>query len=111
MGSDWNVSTANPFELIHVAVNRHHPDGRNGAFYPDQRLTLDQALTAATMGSAYVNHLDSTTGSITPGKLADLAVIDRTLAGFGRRALDGDLALIDATVDLTFIEGDLVHER
>jgi predicted amidohydrolase YtcJ len=71
MGSDWNVSTANPFELIHVAVNRHHPDGRNGAFYPDQRLTLDQALTAATMGSAYVNHLDSTTGSITPGKLAD----------------------------------------
>jgi predicted amidohydrolase YtcJ len=111
MGSDWNVSTPNPFELIHVAVHRHHPDGRNGVFYPDQRLTLDQALTAATMGSAYVNHLDGSTGSITPGKLADLAVVDRTLAGFGRRALDGDPTFIDATIDLTFIEGDLVHER
>ncbi|WP_406102077.1 amidohydrolase [Streptomyces sp. NBC_01003] len=78
-GSDWPVSSPDPIEAIHVAVNRVLPDATPGTpvFLPEQRIGLDAALTAYTAGSAYVNHLDDVTGSITPGRLADLVVLDR----------------------------------
>ena len=76
-GSDWPVSSANPIEAIHVAVNRIAPD------YPaeplgaaNQRLDLATALTAYTAGSAFVNHRDHDTGAIAPGYLANLVVLD-----------------------------------
>ena len=55
-------------------------------FLPEERLTLDEAVRAFTIGSAYVNHLDDATGSISVGKLADLIVLDRDLfdRGAGR---------------------------
>src|SRR5690606_24680738 len=80
MGSDWSVSTPDPFAAIHVAVNRlaapSEKEGDYEAFLPEQRLDLATALTAYTAGSAYVNHLDET-GTIKVGNLADLAVLDR----------------------------------
>ncbi|MGW6748085.1 amidohydrolase [Streptomyces sp. NPDC055006] len=78
-GSDWPVSSPDPIEAIHVAVNRVLPDAAPGTpvFLPEQRIGLDAALTAYTAGSAYVNHLDDVTGSITAGRLADLVVLDR----------------------------------
>lgn len=79
-GSDWPVSTPDPLAGIHVAVNRrvHGASGREGndAFLPEQALTLEQAFAAYTSGSAFVNHLDDT-GVLEPGRLADLAVLDR----------------------------------
>ncbi|HTX81478.1 MAG TPA: amidohydrolase [Streptosporangiaceae bacterium] len=79
-GSDWAVSSANPLRAIHVAVNRSLL-GASGAeaepFLPGQSLELAEALAAYTIGSAYVNHLDDETGTIEPGKLADLVVLDR----------------------------------
>ena len=85
MGSDWSVSTPDPLEEMHVAVNRQMPadyayrvDNRD-VFLSDERLDLASAIHGFTMGSAYVNHADHETGSIEVGKLADLAVIDRNL--------------------------------
>ena len=75
-GSDWPVSSPDPIAGIHVAVNRAHPDHTGEPFLPDQRLTLAEALTAYTAGSARTNHLDDT-GSIRPGHRADLVVLDR----------------------------------
>jgi predicted amidohydrolase YtcJ len=75
-GSDWPVSSADPIQGIHVAVNRIVPDADADAFYPEQRIDLASALAAYTSGTAYVNHLDDT-GSIAVGNLADLAVLDR----------------------------------
>ncbi len=75
-GSDWPVSSADPIQGIHVAVNRVAPDGEAEPFYPEQRLDLAAALAAYTSGSAYVNHLDDT-GTISVGNLADLVVLDR----------------------------------
>ncbi len=79
-GSDWSVSTPDPFAAIHVAVNRiAHRDiaeGEYGVFLPEQRIDLATAITAYTAGSARVNHLDET-GRIRVGALADLAVLDR----------------------------------
>ena len=105
MGSDWGVSTPNVLEELEVAVERDHPLlERRGAFLPDERLTLDEAVRAFTLGSAYVNHLDDETGSLIPGKLADLVVVDRDLwdRGAGR--------ISDARVVATFVEGEAVFE-
>jgi predicted amidohydrolase YtcJ len=102
-GSDWTVSSANPLLEIEVAVTRVPPDTREVApFSPDERLTLDAALRAFTIGSAYVNHLDADTGTIEVGKLADLVVLDRDL-----RAPDAG-PIGDASVRQTFVEGDEV---
>jgi predicted amidohydrolase YtcJ len=106
MGSDWAVSTPNPLVEMHVAVNRvlRHPRIPPVPFLPEERLTLEQAIHGFTMGSAYVNHLDDATGSITVGKLADLAVVDHDL--FAPDA--GHIA--DARVLGTFSGGAAVYE-
>ncbi|MFI7343765.1 amidohydrolase [Streptomyces sp. NPDC050085] len=78
-GSDWPVSSPDPLQGIHVAVNRIAPEAPDGTpvFLPEQRIGLLDALTAYTAGSAYVNHLDDETGTIAAGHLADLVVLDR----------------------------------
>jgi predicted amidohydrolase YtcJ len=102
-GSDWTVSTANPLLEIEVAVTRVATDTRDLApFLPHERLSLDAALRAFTIGSAYVNHLDGETGTIEVGKLADIVVLDRNI----RDAPAGPIG--DATVRLTFVEGEEV---
>ncbi|MER7577160.1 amidohydrolase [Streptomyces sp. NPDC126514] len=75
-GSDWPVSSPDPLEGIHVAVNRVVPGGTGPVFLPGERIALAEALTAYTAGSAYVNHLDDT-GAVRAGALADLVVLDR----------------------------------
>ncbi|MFF3121892.1 amidohydrolase [Streptomyces sp. NPDC057908] len=75
-GSDWPVSSADPLHGIHTAVNRVTPESEGPVFLPEQRISLTAAIAAYTAGSAYVNHLDDT-GSIRPGTLADLVVLDR----------------------------------
>ena len=79
-GSDWPVSTPNPLEAIHVAVNRwaHGEEGREGVepFLPEQALTLETAFAAYTSGSAWVNHRDDA-GTLAPDQAADLVVLDR----------------------------------
>jgi predicted amidohydrolase YtcJ len=106
MGSDWSVTTPNPLLEIEVAVTRIYPAWRDTAkpFLPDERLTLEEAIAAFTLGSAYVNHLDDGTGTVAPGKLADLAVVD--LDPFEPDA--GPIG--DAKVLGTFVGGKVVFE-
>jgi predicted amidohydrolase YtcJ len=103
-GSDWTVSTANPLEEIEVAVRRVAPGDRDGEpFLPDERVDLPAALDAFTRGAAYALRLEAETGSVTPGKLADLAVLDRD--PFDEAA--GPIG--DARVVATLVEGEPVH--
>ncbi|MSO96404.1 MAG: amidohydrolase, partial [Thermoleophilia bacterium] len=104
-GSDWTVSTPDPLLQIEVAVTRRRP-GHTGddVFLPHERLTLEEAIAAATIGSAYANHLDHDTGSIEPGKLADLVVLDRDLFDRGAGAIG------EARVVTTLVEGDVVYQ-
>jgi hypothetical protein len=107
LGSDWPVSSPDPLEIMHVAVNRTEPGADSSVlpFIPSERLSLEVAVYAYTMGSAHTNHQDDVTGSISVGKYADLVVLDRDIF-----APDAG-PLTEATVDYTFIEGTLVHER
>lgn len=110
-GSDWSVSSPNPLWGIHVAVNRSVPDEAPNAtgtfepappFFPEQALTLSQALTAYTAGSAWVNHLDEVTGTVEEGKYADLVVLDRD--PFAHPPME----IADTRVLRTYIDGELV---
>jgi predicted amidohydrolase YtcJ len=104
MGSDWSVSTPDPFLQMEVAVTRVSPENRGGEpFLPDERLELVDILTAATAGSAYVNHLDEA-GWLGVGRLADFAVLDRDLFDPGQGPIG------ETHVTGTFIEGAAVHE-
>ena len=101
-GSDWPVSSPDPIQGIHVAVNRVGPGTDAEAFYPEQRLPLSIALGAYTAGTAYVNHLDDT-GTIAVGNLADLAVL-------GRDPFLGPASEIcRTTVEQTFVGGRRVY--
>jgi len=105
-GSDWTVSTANPLPQIEVAVTRiQHPTRDTQPMLPDERLTLEQAVAAFTRGSAYVNFLENATGTIEPGKLADLVVLDRDIFDPGAGAVG------DASVMLTLSEGEPVYDE
>jgi predicted amidohydrolase YtcJ len=92
---------------IHVAVNRKaapgFEEGEYEAFLPEQAIDLGTSLTAYTAGSAWVNHLDDTTGTIEVGKFADLALLDRD-------PFAGPADQIGTTRTLqTFVEGVRVY--
>jgi len=78
-GSDWFVSTANPFPQIETAVTRTDAEADDAPFMPHETIDLATALAAFTINSAYVNGIDDVSGSISVGKLADLIVLDRNL--------------------------------
>ncbi|MER6949183.1 amidohydrolase [Nonomuraea sp. NPDC000554] len=102
-GSDWPVSSPDPFLGIHVAVNRAIAGESPEVFLPEQRLDLTGALAAYTIGTARVNHLDTRTGTIEKGKFADLVVTDRDPYAIPAGAI------ADTSVLATYVEGDRVH--
>lgn len=104
-GSDWPVSEADPLQAVHAAVNRREFGSGNAPFLPEQGLELIDALAACTIGSAWVNHLDDETGSIEPGKKADLAVLDRDVFSLPAEEIG------TTRVDMTIVDGRIVHER
>jgi predicted amidohydrolase YtcJ len=75
-GTDWSVAPLNPMFGIYAAVTRATLDGKNpGGWFPEQKLTVAEAVEAYTMGSAYAEFQDKEKGSITAGKLADMVLV------------------------------------
>jgi len=75
-GTDYSVSPYNPFYTLHAAVTRQDRDNNPpGGWFPEQAMTREEALRAATMGGAYVMFAEDILGSIEVGKLADFVVI------------------------------------
>lgn len=78
LGSDCPVAEPNPWWGIHAAVTRQRRDGvPPGGWYPTQRLTVAEAVRGYTLGPALASGRAAELGSISPGKLADLVVLDR----------------------------------
>ena len=79
-GSDCPVSDPNPLWGIHAAVTRQRRDNTpEGAWYPAQRLTVEEAVLSYTMGPALVSGREAELGSLSQGKLGDLVVLDRNI--------------------------------
>ncbi len=103
-GSDWSVSTANPFEEMETAVTRMGAVGDTKAsFMPEERIGLPEALAAFTINAAYTNRDEKNTGSLEVGKLANLAVLDRNLFEIPATEIS------ETKVLLTLFEGKPVH--
>jgi len=76
LGTDWDVAPLNPLLTVYAAVTRATLDGKNpNGWFPEQKLTVAEAVHAYTMGSAYAEFQEKEKGSITPGKLADMALL------------------------------------
>jgi predicted amidohydrolase YtcJ len=79
-GSDWPVVTLNPWEGIQTAVTRQTAEGTpEGGFVPAQRLTVEQAVDAYTLGAAFAGRREKTEGSLETGKLADLIIVSQNI--------------------------------
>jgi predicted amidohydrolase YtcJ len=104
LGSDCPVASPNPFWGIHAAVTRQRQDGSPaGGWYPAQRLTVVEAVRGYTLGPAYASGQVARQGSLTPGKLADLIVLDRDIFAIPPEDIP------DTQVCLTVFDGRIVY--
>jgi hypothetical protein len=79
-GTDWDVAPLNPLLGLEAAVTRATLDGKNpSGWVPEQKITLAEALTAYTQGSAYAEFQEKEKGRLAPGMLADLVIVDRDI--------------------------------
>ena len=75
-GTDWSVAPLNPMLTLYAAVTRATLDGKNpNGWFPEQKVTVKEAIEAYTMGSAYAEFQENQKGSISPGKLADMVLL------------------------------------
>jgi predicted amidohydrolase YtcJ len=105
-GSDWFVEPIEPILGIYGAVTRESVDGQyQGAWIPEQRISVAEAVQAYTMGSAYASFEENIKGSLEPGKLADAVVLSDDI--FSCDPAD----IRHAQVDMTIFDGLPIYER
>jgi predicted amidohydrolase YtcJ len=105
LGTDWTVAPLNPMLTLYAAVTRETLDGKNpGGWFPEQKLTLAEAIEAYTMGSAYAEFQEKEKGSVTPGKLADLVIVSEDLFKID------PVKIQDARVLTTIVGGKVVWD-
>jgi predicted amidohydrolase YtcJ len=79
-GTDWPVAPLNPLLTLYAATTRATLDGKYPqGWFPEQKLSIEEAIEAYTMGSAYAEFQEHEKGSIEPGKLADLVLLSQDL--------------------------------
>jgi predicted amidohydrolase YtcJ len=105
LSSDFPGETLNPFYGIYAAVTRQDPQGNPpGGWYPEQRLTLDEAMRGYTVEAAYAEFEERSKGSIEPGKLADFVVISQDITELSPKDI------LNIQVLKTYIGGRLVYD-
>jgi predicted amidohydrolase YtcJ len=103
-GSDWPVVFLDPRLGLNTAVNRTTPQGEPpGGWIPSERLTVLEALTAYTSGSAYAEFADQHKGALRPGMLADVTIFGRDLLSIPASEV------LSAAIRATIIGGRVVH--
>jgi hypothetical protein len=113
-GSDWNVSSMNPLDAIEVGLLRSDPD-TNGShaeagqpppavLNADERVSLKTMIDAYTSQAAWSMHQENLTGSLQPGKRADIVVLDRNLYDIPPEEIN------EAQVVMTLLDGEVVYQ-
>ncbi len=106
-GSDWDVAPMKPLLGIYAAVTRRTVDGKHpDGWIPEQRITVQEAIRAFTIGSAYASFDEKVKGSIEVGKLADLVVLSDDILTMDPTKIP------DVKVRLTIMDGKAIvgHE-
>ena len=104
-GSDWPVAPLDPLLGIYAAVTRATLDDKNpGGWFPEQRLSVSEALRAYTQGCAYASFEEKNKGTISPGKFADLVVLSDDLFRIPPERIR------DVRVEITMVGGKVVYQ-
>ncbi len=105
-GTDWYVAPLNPLLGLYAATTRATLDGKNpDGWVPEQKISIEQAVTAYTTGSAFAEFQDQDKGTLARGKLADLVVLSRDVFAIPPAELK------DVQVLTTVVGGRIVHQR
>src|SRR5579864_2877153 len=102
-GTDYPVEPVNPFRGLYAAVTRKSENGKQ-EYFPEGRLTIDQAIAAYTQGSAFAEFAEKDKGKLAPGMLADFVVLDRDLTSVSAGKIFGTKVL------RTVVGGKTVYE-
>jgi hypothetical protein len=104
-GTDWPVAPLEPLTSLYAAVTRATLDGKHPqGWYPEQKLTVAEAVEAYTMGSAYAEFQEKLKGSVTAGKLADVILLSDDIFTIEPKAIQ------DVTVELTVVGARIVYQ-
>jgi predicted amidohydrolase YtcJ len=102
-GTDYPVEPVTPFRGLYAAVTRKSEDGKK-EYYPEQKLTMEQAIAAYTSGSAFAEFAEKDKGTLAPGMLADLVVLDMDITSVAPEKILGTRVL------RTVVGGKTVYE-
>ncbi|MFO7681377.1 MAG: amidohydrolase [Chloroflexota bacterium] len=106
LGSDAPVASMNPFVGMFAAIKRQDESGQPaGGWYPEERLTLAEAIYGYTMGPALMSGKEAHQGSISPGKWADMALLADDLFALPVEKMP------ETAVDMTLVAGEIVYRR
>jgi predicted amidohydrolase YtcJ len=104
-GTDWPVAPLDPILTLYAAVTRATLDGKHQeGWFPEQRLSVQEAIAAYTIGSAYAEFQEQAKGSIEPGKLADMVVLSQDVLTVAPAAIR------DTRVLKTFLGGVEIYD-
>ncbi len=104
-GTDWTVAPLNPMLGLYAATTRRTLDGKHPeGWVPEQKITVEEAVRAYTVGSAFAEFTDDVKGTITPGKLADLVILSRDIFRIDPVEIEKVRAV------MTIMDGRVVYE-
>jgi predicted amidohydrolase YtcJ len=106
LGTDWYVAPLNPMWTLYAATTRATLDGKNPTgWVAEQKITIGEAVSAYTAGSAYAEFQDADKGTIARGKLADLVILDQDIFSIPPASIK------DVKVTTTITGGKIVFQR
>ena len=103
-GTDYPVEPVTPFRGLYAAVTRKSEDGKQ-EYFPEQKITMDQAIAAYTTGAAFAEFEEKEKGKLAPGMLADFVVLDRDVTATAAEKLLGTKVLRTVVGGKTVYEG------
>jgi len=102
-GTDAPVENVDPIACFYASVSRRLKDG--SVFYPDQRMSRDEALKSYTLNAAFAAFEEKVKGSLSPGKLADMVVLSKDIMTIP----EGDIST--AEVLYTIVGGKIMYQK
>src|SRR5438552_1845620 len=104
-GTDWTVAPLDPMLSLYAAVTRRTLDGKNpNGWIPEQKISLEEAIRAYTIGSAYAEYQENEKGTIAPGKLGDIVILSRDIFHIDPNEIE------KVKVVTTIMDGRVVYE-